>query len=400
MIIEAKLLRELFTHAGSAPSAHNTQPWLPEITRLDDSTAEVTVRVDAARTLPLGDPRSEDLHLAMGCWVESFVIAAAESGLDAQVGSVCGLGPTLEIGLHVRPAPTTTDDDTSPLPAAPGWPGFGTADLRHRQVDRGRLARDDARFEQAMEEIARGLDGSGACLVEIRHSLWRRLLRQSTLYSYSEAAIFAETLEWLRFDRRSPLYTQDGLTAECLRIGSPWAQLAGVMDRRPLHPWIARLASALLSPATLLGSLGPDRRRKRQTGEDVGRGTGPHDVAHHVVLVVADQELANANRENTDRNNSGREDTGRACERGNAAFEVEMGRNLLRIWLLLDRHGLRVDVHSEVKDCPRTHAQLRSHLGVVDTRSAPTRTRLRPIAVFSLGRSTTSVPRSHRLTVQ
>lgn len=385
MLIEAKLLHELFTHAGRALSAHNTQPWLPEISRLGDSTAEVTVRVDAARTLPIGDPRSEDLHLAMGCWVESFAIAAAESGLDAGVGSVCGLGPSLEIGLHVRPAPTT-DDDSSPLTAAPGWPGFDTVDLCHRQVDRGPLARDDELFEQAMEEIAGGLAGSGACLVEIRHSLWRHLLRQSTIYSYSEAAVFAETMEWLCFDRRSPRYTQDGLTAECLRIGSPWAQLASVMDRRPLHPWIARLTAVLLSPATLFGSRRPAHPRKRQAGEDVGRATEAHDVAHHIVLAVTDQDWESRDRE---------------CERGNAAFEIEMGRNLLRTWLLLDRHGLRVDVHSEVKDCPRTGTQLRSHLGAVETLgSARARSRLRPIAVFSLGRSTTSVRRSHRLPVQ
>lgn len=386
MIIEAKLLHELFTHAGCAPSAHNTQPWLPEIGRLGDSIAEVTVRVDVTRTLPLGDPRSEDLHLAMGCWVESFSIAAAEADLVTEVGSVSGLGPSLEIGLQVRPAAEPMGEGTGPFTAASGWPGFRTADLRHRQVDRGPLARECARFEQAMEEIAGGLDGSGACLVEIRHPLWRRLLRQSTIYSYSKAAVFAETMEWLRFDPGSPRYTQDGLTAECLRIGSPWARMARMLDRRPLRPWIARLTAVLLSPATLVGSFRPDRLLKRQTRKDAGRGTEAHNVPHHVVLAVADQD---------------RERTHRERERGNAAFEVEMGRNLLRIWLLFDRHGLRVDVHSEVKDCPRTYAELRSHLGAVDIPgSRRTGPGLRPIAVFSLGRSTTPVPRSHRLPMQ
>ncbi|MGO1326116.1 MAG: hypothetical protein ACTMH8_11350, partial [Brevibacterium aurantiacum] len=71
MPITATLIAELFAHAARSPSAHNTQPWIPHFAPATTpaSPAEVHVAVDPARTLPVGDPNSQDLHLAMGCWV-------------------------------------------------------------------------------------------------------------------------------------------------------------------------------------------------------------------------------------------------------------------------------------------------------------------------------------------
>ncbi|RAG73738.1 hypothetical protein DN536_33845, partial [Burkholderia multivorans] len=84
-----------------------------------------------------------------------------------------------------------------------------------------------------------------------------------------------------------------------------------------------------------------------------------------------------------------------------AARELRLGRDLLRTWLLFDRAGLRVDVHSEIKDCPETHASLRDLLGRQNSSGSETLPDgsarfTRPTAAFSVGRSTTRVPRSHR----
>jgi hypothetical protein len=64
---------------------------------------------------------------------------------------------------------------------------------------------------------------------------------------------------------------------------------------------------------------------------------------------------------------------------------VGIGRILLRIWLTLDRHGLRVDVHSELKDSPTVRSELADFINS------------RPIAAFSVGASTTPVPRAPRV---
>ena len=64
---------------------------------------------------------------------------------------------------------------------------------------------------------------------------------------------------------------------------------------------------------------------------------------------------------------------------------IDAGRHLMRLWLALDKAGLRVAVASEFKDEPSCAATIAEIAGTT------------PCAVFSVGRSTGDVPRSHRL---
>ncbi|GAA0036357.1 MULTISPECIES: nitroreductase family protein [Brevibacterium] len=348
--VDTERLASLFRTAGRAPSAHNTQPWVPTVTVIaeDAARAEVVLTVDPDRTLPVGDPRSEDLHLSLGCWVEALSIAAAEEGLTVEVAAVDGWGPDLRVGLHVGRLEAGR--------GSPGQPQFTVADLEHRQVDRGPLARDETAFADALKTANTALAASGARLVEIPDGRWTGLLRAAEHWSLSTAPVFAETLDWLRFDPADPAYREDGLNAECLRIPPAAARAAALLNRRRLRPGIARVLSAALAPAGWLHRMRP--------GPDTADADLPTGAPHHLVLAVTE---------------TGEPD---------AARELDLGRALLRTWLLLDRAGLRVDVHSEIKDCPDTHALLRDHLGEGEHR--------RPLATFSVGRSTTRVPRSPR----
>lgn len=349
--VDAERLAFLFRTAARAPSAHNTQPWVPTVTAIaeDAAHAEVVLTVEPARTLPVGDPRSEDLHLSLGCWVEALSIAAAEVGLSVEVAAVDGWGPDLRVVLDVRPSAAGS-------PSSPTWPPFTVADLEHRQVDRGPLARDETSFAETLMTANTALAASGARLVEIPDGRWTGLLRAAEHWSLSTAPVFAETLDWLRFDPADPAYREDGLTADCLRIPPAAAHAAALLNRRRLRPGIARVLSAALAPAGWLHRLRPG-----PATADADPRTG---APHHLVLAVTE---------------TGQPD---------AARELDLGRALLRTWLVFDRAGLRVDVHSEIKDSPDTHALLRDHLGDSEHQ--------RPLATFSVGQSTTRVPRSPR----
>lgn len=348
--VDAERLASLFRTAERAPSAHNTQPWVPTVTVIaeDAARAEVVLTVDPDRTLPVGDPRSEDLHLSLGCWVEALSIAAAEVGLTVEVAAVDGWGPDLRVGLHLGRLEAGR--------GSPGQPQFTVADLEHRQVDRGPLARDEIAFAETLKTANTALAASGARLVEIPDDQWTGLLRVAEHWSLSTAPVFAETLDWLRFDSADPAYREDGLNAECLRIPPAAARAAALLNRRRLRPGIARVLSAALAPTEWLHRMRP--------GPDTADADLRTGAPHHLVLAVTE---------------TGEPD---------AARELDLGRALLRTWLLLDRAGLRVDVHSEIKDCPDTHALLRDHLGEGEHQ--------RPLATFSVGRSTTRVPRSPR----
>lgn len=421
--ISARLLTSLFRTAGRAPSAHNTQPWMPTVAGIaeDGAVAEVGLTVDPDRTLPAGDPRSEDLHLSLGCWIEAFAIAAAEADLAVDVTSVDGWGPGLTVGLDVRSGAGRPGGSDSPVAA---WPSFTVADLEHRQVDRGPLARDEAALDSAVETANIALAQSGARLVEVTDGLWARLLDRAEHWSFSTPAVFTETLAWLRFDPRDPAYREDGLTAECLRIPSFGARAAALLNRAPLRPFIARAVSGALAPIAWF-----TRRPQGPAAETPPRRTG---APHHLILAAAeaaeDTEVADdgtpaanpttiasavADSGQADSASAARADTvpadtapadvkAMADVAGMAAVrELRLGRDLLRTWLLFDRAGLRVDVHSEIKDCPEAHASLRDLLGrqkCAGSETLPDGSArfTRPIAAFSVGRSTTRVPRSHR----
>jgi hypothetical protein len=68
--------------ASLAPSAHNTQPW--EYVREDQ---RIRVFRSRERTLDVGDPTTRQACLGVGMFVETFVIAARNSGLSVSVGT-------------------------------------------------------------------------------------------------------------------------------------------------------------------------------------------------------------------------------------------------------------------------------------------------------------------------
>jgi hypothetical protein len=64
------------SHAILAPNPHNLQPWLAELHGPDG----VRLWRDTARALPATDPFDRQLTIGMGCFLETFVLAAGTDG--------------------------------------------------------------------------------------------------------------------------------------------------------------------------------------------------------------------------------------------------------------------------------------------------------------------------------
>ncbi|QGV77353.1 Acg family FMN-binding oxidoreductase [Streptomyces ficellus] len=70
------------TDATLAPSMHNAQPWLFHYSRADGA---LSLRMDAARTMPHTDPSTRGLHIGCGAALFNLRVAAAHAGWEARI---------------------------------------------------------------------------------------------------------------------------------------------------------------------------------------------------------------------------------------------------------------------------------------------------------------------------
>jgi nitroreductase len=84
VVPEAKLpespAARLVYYARLAPSTHNTQPW-----KFVAGASEIEVFADLERWMPVADPDQRELHISLGCAIESLRIAADFGGWGSEV---------------------------------------------------------------------------------------------------------------------------------------------------------------------------------------------------------------------------------------------------------------------------------------------------------------------------
>lgn len=392
--LTAETIDGLFDIASRAPSAHNTQPWLPRLLEITEAGARIRVRTDAERTLPVSDEHGADLGMSLGCWVEACAIAAAEEGLRLCELTVTGERHDVTITFLMTPAGSEPAGDAA-SPADGAGPsdapdpsdaevsaGFAVAEVLTRQVDRGRLRRDTAAVEAAVAEYAalrpqaildRTAHGevhrqepddriSGIVIAQVPEAIWVKAARYAQSAPFEPREAFDETVRWLRLDDRDPRYQEDGLTAETLRL-----------PRRT-----GRLAARLLG-----GDEAPDGARDQLRAILVTASAWSTMLPTFITRRAPDR-LALAIE-------------ARHPSEVSAQRWVLLGRELMRLWLVFARHGLRVSVESQLKDVQLPAAMLADVL----RRTAPARDGGKPVyqpfTAFSVGRSTGPVPRSPRL---
>ena len=73
---ETDPIRRALAHALLAPNPHNRQPWLVDLS----VDGQVTILRDESRDLPMTDPFNRQIFIGMGCFLETMVIAASQTG--------------------------------------------------------------------------------------------------------------------------------------------------------------------------------------------------------------------------------------------------------------------------------------------------------------------------------
>ena len=72
---------ELLIHkAVCAPSSHNTQPWIFQV-----SESAINLYADRTRALPVNDPDDRELTISCGCALMNLRVAAAAEGLNVRI---------------------------------------------------------------------------------------------------------------------------------------------------------------------------------------------------------------------------------------------------------------------------------------------------------------------------
>mmetsp|Transcript_11832 Transcript_11832/g.38971 ORF Transcript_11832/g.38971 Transcript_11832/m.38971 type:complete len:329 (-) Transcript_11832:227-1213(-) len=186
--------RELVALASSAPSSHNSQPWLFK----ESSGGGVEVRPDLTRALPVCDPKQRELWVSVGCAVG---VLNGTWKLEGDVVRVTPGVPRVEVVKKRR--------------SVRGAHGGGTADV---PPGSGCVAKGGDEWKAIVEAV-----------------------KEADAIQWSDDAYRDELVDWIRFNRKEVDERRDGLSYAC--TGSPpMPRFIG----RPLLKWL------FLTPATQL----------------------------------------------------------------------------------------------------------------------------------------------------
>ena len=197
----------LIEAASSAPSPHNTQPWLVRAL----SATEAELHAPAERTLPHTDADGAFMTSALGIFVEALDIAAASSGLAVEADC---LFPKL--GAGSEHCPLFARLRLVPRTAPPRFEGELLARRRTaRGAYDGRPA--DERALLALEAVAEEA-GHRVRFTSVPETVdWFVGLNADTLfYDLADDRTRAEIGRWVRKSEREARRTRDGFSPACL----------------------------------------------------------------------------------------------------------------------------------------------------------------------------------------
>ncbi len=74
-------MRRALSYAILAPNPHNRQPWIVDL----NSDTEAVLTCDLDRLLPATDPLNRQIVIGLGCFLETFALAAQQQGYRADI---------------------------------------------------------------------------------------------------------------------------------------------------------------------------------------------------------------------------------------------------------------------------------------------------------------------------
>lgn len=338
----ATLWREVLDLARWTPSPHNTQPWKVRLS--GGPTAELFL--DRTRALPDEDLTGCFVVAALGMFVESLSCLALNrnlrldvEGFDAQVVRQAAShdgAQTLEEDSLVFVAGLTLSSGGGATAGFPGDPGFPdqlfldrrTSRLTPRPAPIQQPALDELQTEASNGGLRVHLLETDAQVTEIM-----RLNLAAVVEDLNTPSYHREIVTWFRASRRDEQNKRDGLSARCMAMPGYEMRLLGRFPR--------------LAKAHLVGWLVRAQYRRRLGG--VPR------------LMVLDGPF------------------------WDAEAALKAGRCLMRLWLVLTRHGLRIHPFGNLITNETARTAFRATTGIA-----------RPWIVFRVGVTETPA-RSERL---
>ena len=186
--------RRLIAYATTAPSVHNTQPW---IWRIDGDVIELYA--DPARRLIVEDPIGRNLVISCGAALHHLQVAAGALGWTATVERVAGTSnPTRLARVHLAPSGQAIDE-------------AALARFGERRTDRRRFTSwpvPDQRLQHLVEEANKWGCHGVALLDESARVRMELLVETARARAASDAATAAEQGRWVDRDRNEGVPSQ------------------------------------------------------------------------------------------------------------------------------------------------------------------------------------------------
>ena len=194
-------LQLLLEAAVLAPSSHNTQPWIFEV-----SDSRISLLADRTRALPANDPDDRELAISCGAALFNLRVAAASSGIEPKIS--------------VLPEPD--DDDLLAVVDLDGGPPISdqVADL-NSEIPRRRTYRK--RFEakpvpeSVLVELAGAAEQEGAWLKVLSEEGKRqqaaKLVTEGDAIQWSDRTWRRELAAWMHPRRKGDGLTVPGFVA-------------------------------------------------------------------------------------------------------------------------------------------------------------------------------------------
>ncbi len=217
-------MRKALSYAILSPNPHNRQPWIVDL----KSKTEAVLTCDLGRLLPATDPQNRQIVIGLGCFLETFSIAAREQGYRADVDNF----PAGEAAdaLDNRPiAHLSLKKDNSLAPD----PLFAQVLRRHTNrnpYDKERPVDDSVlqRLQLAARSGVRvGTLGSGPRLTDLRI-----LTRDAMFGEMKTPEAHKESVDLMRLGRSEIEANPDGIS-----LGGPLFEalsLTGILTRESL----------------------------------------------------------------------------------------------------------------------------------------------------------------------
>lgn len=248
---ENDTMRRLVYYATLAANGHNTQPWKFAIR---DNAIEIYP--DTTRELPVVDPHHRELWMSLGCALENLLVAARAEGYAAEITY-----PAQTDFIQVQ----LTDDTPQASPL------FDAIPIRQntRSAYDGRLVKNEDLEQLQALQLEPGVTLQFATNPTAMET-FLEYVNLGNLAQYADTAFVDELIEWLRFNKKEALASQDGLFSIC--SGNPevpgWLGRMFVAGTKPQQQADADVAKFRTSPvAVVIASESDDRVSWVRTGQ-------------------------------------------------------------------------------------------------------------------------------------